>query len=83
MDWTPKVPNIGIVHATGDKVIYPSDIRRVATAWKVPLTEITSSVDAGEVDAWGDDISHDFLAKDLMEEAVKATRSLLQKCSSY
>jgi len=84
MDWVPKVKRMEIVHALGDKVIYASDIRRVSAAWGECVTykELTSAVEPGGVDAWGDEISHDFLAKDLMEEAVSCTKEMLFKCSA-
>lgn len=80
MDWRPPVPHLRIVHAAGDRVIYASDIRRVAERWRVPLTELASSVEAGATDADGDDIHHEFLARDLMLGVVGIASALLDAC---
>ena len=66
MDWRPCVRHLQLVHAVGDAVIGLGDIRRVAARWDAPLVELTSNVKHGSVDCWGDDVHHDFLAKDLM-----------------
>lgn len=80
MEWTPAVPFKQLVHAVGDKVIHLSDIKRCATAWDAQLFELESNVEAGVVDCWGDDVNHDFLAKDLIQSVTHIFREFLEVC---
>ena len=77
MNWVPRVPHIAIVHAAGDRNIYPATIEEVAARWNVPVTILTSTVRDGSRDHQGDDICHDFLQKDLMDALVKHWTSFL------
>eukprot|EP00658_Telonema_sp_P-2_P064676 TRINITY_DN5383_c0_g1_i1.p1 TRINITY_DN5383_c0_g1~~TRINITY_DN5383_c0_g1_i1.p1 ORF type:complete len:341 (+),score=59.47 TRINITY_DN5383_c0_g1_i1:198-1220(+) len=77
MDWTPQCEQIHIVHALGDNVIGVDELRRCAAAWQAQMTELESTVPKGAADCWGDDINHDFLAKDLMVRVVELFRDCL------
>ena len=56
------------------------EIRRCAEQWGCPLTELTLNVQQRAVDCWGDDINHDFLAKDFMLRVVDIFGMFLSKC---
>lgn len=80
MNWVPMVEHCGIVHATKDNVIDISEMRRVAKKWGLMLMELDSNVEKGAQDCWGDDIHHDFLAKDLLTQVVSLFQDFLVTC---
>lgn len=82
MGWIPAVPLKQMVHAVGDKIISLSDIKRCAIAWDAQLYELESNVEAGAMDCWGDDVNHDFLAKDLIQSVTQIFREFLEICES-
>ncbi len=81
MDWRPPVAQLHVVHAAGDKLIFPTPLRRLAAEWAAEYTELTSSFPAGATDAFGDDIHHEFLAKDLMQPVVAVLSTFLDACA--
>lgn len=80
MDWRPKVPNLHILHATGDNVIPCESLRRCAEQWGCQFTELSSSIPEGAKDRWGDDINHDFLAPDLIRGVTLHFNAFLDGC---
>ena len=59
-----------IVHAVGDGVIPHTDLKKLADNWGVEFRVFESAVPKNTCDVWGDDISHDFLGKDLLHFAL-------------
>merc|ERR1712137_1126942 len=82
MDWRPPVPQLRLVHAIGDKVISINDIRSLAEHWNLQMDELTSTVAGGARDAFGDDINHEFIAKDLIQQAVSIFSDFLDTCAA-
>src|SRR3990167_1094363 len=82
MNWIPPVPLGLIVHTKGDKVISIGEMEETAKRWNFKFLALESTVGAGERDCWGDDINHDFTAKDLMCEAVDIFRNFLTEAEN-
>mmetsp|Transcript_19926 Transcript_19926/g.46538 ORF Transcript_19926/g.46538 Transcript_19926/m.46538 type:complete len:94 (-) Transcript_19926:193-474(-) len=82
MDWRPPVRNIMIAHSDGDMVISASELKRVAEVWNAPYVSLRSAVSPGERGCWGDDIHHDFLARDLIAQVVTLFQEFLQRCET-
>lgn len=78
MNWVPQVENMKIIHATGDNVISIESLRKCAQKWNCEFKELTST--AVGKDKWGDDINHDFLAKDLMRDVKIEFRNFIRQC---
>jgi hypothetical protein len=83
MTWVPKVDHGLIVHAKGDKVISIGEMKETARLWNFKFKKLKSAVPGGERDCWGDDINHDFTAKELMYSAVQILEEFLQTCGNY
>jgi len=82
MNWVPTPPVRGIVHAAGDHVISCSELRSVAQRWGFPFHQVESEVQGGKKDCWGDDIHHDFLARDLMNSVVAIYEQFLDQVAA-
>ena len=83
MKWVPKATHIKIVHATGDHVIGIEPLRKCAADWNCEFKELTSQdATPGSTDRWGDDMNHDFLAKDLMKAVKVEFSDFIQKCAN-
>lgn len=78
MNWIPQVENVKIIHATGDNVIGIESLRKCAQKWNCDFKELTST--AVGKDKWGDDINHDFLAKDLMRDVKIEFQKFIRQC---
>eukprot|EP00009_Paramoeba_aestuarina_P015538 CAMPEP_0201532824 /NCGR_PEP_ID=MMETSP0161_2-20130828/51416_1 /ASSEMBLY_ACC=CAM_ASM_000251 /TAXON_ID=180227 /ORGANISM="Neoparamoeba aestuarina, Strain SoJaBio B1-5/56/2" /LENGTH=202 /DNA_ID=CAMNT_0047936455 /DNA_START=84 /DNA_END=692 /DNA_ORIENTATION=+ len=80
MGWVPVVPHIQILHAKNDKVIPVHDMQRVAERWECEFIEM-NSVTQSFAQSWeGDDICHDFLAKDLVLPLLEYFEDFLANC---
>lgn len=81
MNWIPPLPKekILFVHSEGDYVISLGEIESVSRRWDCELVTVSSNVKHGERDCWGDDIHHDFIAKDLMSSAVDILKQFLSQ----
>ena len=81
MDWIPPFPKekMLFVHSEGDYVISIGEIENVTKRWNCDLIQLNSTVKHGERDCWGDDIHHDFIAKDLMNSAVDILKNFLSQ----
>jgi len=82
MDWKPPIENIQFIHAEGDFVVGLGENEWLANTWGVPLHKLTSIVENGKTDPMGDDIHHDFMAKDLLHEVVNLFEQFLDQCSN-
>ena len=81
MNWRPPVPHIEMVHAVHDMTIGIGPIRNLSRKWGCQLTELSSQLaHKGAVGIHGEDIHHDFLARDLMEDVTTAFEACLDKC---
>lgn len=78
MNWVPKPPKGLIVHAEGDRVISIGEMEETARRWDFEFKALKSTVASGQRDCWGDDINHDFTAKDLIIQATAIFREFLQ-----
>merc|ERR1712137_1068372 len=81
MNWIPPLPkgNGVIVHAEGDFVVSSAELESTAGAWGFDFISLQSAVPRAKRDCWGDDINHDFTAKDLMQSAVTILKDFLSK----
>lgn len=75
------IPSIvRILHSVNDGVVAFEELQRLGSHWGVPLLAAESAVARNSKDAWGDDVHHDFLSKDLMSLACEYLREFLRDC---
>jgi hypothetical protein len=68
--------NILCIHSEGDRVIHPLLVEQLAERWECPFIKLLSNAqpDPPHVE-WGNDVRHDFIAKDLLLKVIELVAS--------
>ncbi len=78
--WAPTCRVLDVLHAEADSVVCFPDAEKTCLVFQTPVIKAVTHVRSGMTDAHGDDISHDFLSRDLLRVACQTLTQFLAKC---